>query len=269
MPNEIVEMIADKVVLKENPGVYISGGLDSTIVLYHLSKLTSNIKTYTAKFDLVGDECDKARKVADYYNTDHVEVKVENFIERLQEILDIFEKPRYNVWPYFLAEKAKEDGIENVYIGEGSDEHFGGYQNKGYLDAWVDHQVYVMPTYEVIHKTFGINLEVPFHQLNWEETKKWHSSPNKKLLVEAYRGLIPDNFLDTKKTPPAFSHYMQLWKSNISKFFPNIHPKCDADVRDILDYIATWNWSLNRYFIIKEKMNKSEEKVNGRRYKNI
>jgi len=241
--NEIIRMVEEKIVPKHKPAVYISGGLDSTVLLHHLvEKVSGDVYTYTAKFGLEGDEDDDAQRVADHYKTVHKVVKFSNFVENLPQILVNFDRPRYNVWVYFLVKEARNDGRKTGYGADGADEHFGGYSNKTYLQAWADHIVYIRPIYEVTHRIFGLDLEFPYGDLDWEKTKKFHENPNKRLFREAYRGVIPDFVINKKKTPPPFADYWKLWNKELKQYFPDYVPKSVEDIKTILQSLATEAW---------------------------
>ena len=99
--HDIVKMIDDATPHTANPAVYISGGLDSTIVLHHVcEKAIKPVYTFTARFNVETDECEHAAEVAKHYGTIHTEVQITNLIERMPEILKIFDRPRYNFWIY-------------------------------------------------------------------------------------------------------------------------------------------------------------------------
>jgi len=186
------------------PAVYISGGLDSTILLYHLTEKTKEqVFTYTAGFQ--GDnEFREARRVAEHYETRHREVLIDD-IAIYGELQRHLEKPQYNLWPYFLAEAAHQDGRKACYIGEGLDEHFGGYWNKNgdYLECWTNHYVYVMPAYATVHNLFGLHVEAPFTRLNFKQTLPfWDQARKKTALREAYKDIVPTFVLDRKKNAP-------------------------------------------------------------------
>jgi len=239
----IVELVRSCVIPCHKPAIYISGGLDSSIVLHHVRELIDDdIYTYTARFGLDGDETRFAEMLAEHYGTKHKTVDIIDYIPRLPEILEGMSHPFFNVWFYLLGEQAVKDGRRTVYIGEGADERFGGYESKSYIDAWGDHLVYVMPVYYQIHKKLGIHLEAPFERLDWRECLKWYAPPTKAVLKEAYRDILPNFIIERRKTPPAYINYWQLWKLSICKYFPNYHPKSIYDVRECLKYLATEAW---------------------------
>jgi len=238
----LVGMIDACVISKPKPAVYISGGLDSAILLHHLTEnATEKIYTYTARFNLDGDELVSSQMTAEYYGTKHQVVDCSEMVQYLPEILRGFDHPRYNIWPYFLALQAKKDSRQTVYIGEGADEHFGGYVSKGYLEAWADHSTYITSMYKKLHEKLGLKLEIPFDRLDWRKTIKFYKPPDKALLREAYQHILPPFVIEKPKTPPAFTRYWQLWYL-IKKDFPNFKPKTVDEIKKILRFLACKAW---------------------------
>lgn len=254
--NKLVELIRSKVVVKSKPAIYTSGGLDSTIILHHLREKTDGeIYTYTAKFNNEGDEHKKARRLADYYNTIHKNIDVDNYVKTLPEIMKFFRQPRYNVWPYWLAKQAQLDDRKTVYIGEGSDEHFGGYSHRDYLEAWAMQLMYVRYTYDTIHTHLDLNLQVPFSDMYWKDVVDYYSPPDKKLLRDAYSDILPDFVIDTNSSqPPAFvSNYRKLWNTELYKYFPDYSPSSVSDIREILQLLVTKIWIQHREYLMDVK----------------
>ena len=121
-------------------GVYLSGGIDSSTVLFAMSQVRKNIKTFTIGFGLgEGEESTKfnsdaelAKKTASFFGTEHHEVVVS-----AQDVLDSFgQVVRHNSDPisnptatamYSLAKFAKEK-VTVCLTGNAGDELFGGYE---------------------------------------------------------------------------------------------------------------------------------------------
>ena len=243
--NKIQKQIKFNQTFGENTAVYLSGGMDSAIILYHVTEAARDVGkkifTYTADFGIEKDECMQAERIANYFGSIHKNVKIDGFYNKLQEILPLFEKPRFNVWPYFLAEAAKRDACKNIYIGEGSDEIFGGYDNKSYLQAWADSIIYIMPTFKIIHKYLNLELKAPFYDLDWRYFLGYHLNPNKKFLREAYRSFIPDFILDAKSRPPAITNYIEFGKKEFPQYFHKI-PESQDEARKRINKIVTYLW---------------------------
>ncbi len=137
-------------------GVFLSGGLDSSLNVALMSELTDKVSTFTVAFH-DGPEYNElawARKVAQIYDTNHHEIIIGE-----TEAFNFFEKMVYHqdepigdcvcVPIYFVSKLLKDQGVTVVQVGEGSDELFCGYQQyANYLNTyrwWYASQAY-MPT---------------------------------------------------------------------------------------------------------------------------
>lgn len=110
-------------------GFYLSGGLDTSSVVAIASELSDDpIHTFCMGFD--DDQWDEradARAVADYFETVHHEIKIENeFMRDFPEMIWHADEPKRNLYPYYVAE-AMSDYVTVALGGLGADELFGGY----------------------------------------------------------------------------------------------------------------------------------------------
>ncbi|MCK4463331.1 MAG: asparagine synthase (glutamine-hydrolyzing), partial [Candidatus Omnitrophica bacterium] len=113
-------------------GMFLSGGVDSSLVTALMSQLSSGrIKTFTIGFDYEDySEIKYARKVAEHLGTDHSEFIVK------PEILKILDKLvwHYNepygdsscLPSYYVAKETREH-VKVALNGDGGDESFAGY----------------------------------------------------------------------------------------------------------------------------------------------
>jgi asparagine synthetase B (glutamine-hydrolysing) len=228
--------------------VNISGGIDSTIVLHHLHEKTEEpIWTYTVGFTDQETEFAYAQQVSDHYNTVHHEVVIDNMLDRYPEILRYMDAPRFNLWPWWVAERQSKDKRLNVYIGEGGDEHFGGYWYKpktSYVHQWNHLFTYVDPTYQQIYDHFNINLHKPLHpsNLSWAKTLPYYDPlQQKRYLKKAYRGVIPDFVLDRRKLNGR-KDYWVIWRKELSGMFPGCLPSCEQDIIEMWNLWVTKEW---------------------------
>lgn len=123
-------------------GLYLSGGLDSTVILHELSSRSKNlVRTYTTRFDTrnpeMNSDADMALRLCNDYTIEHNELLVteKDFIDAFDATIEALEEPRYHLSApayYLLAKFARKD-IVVVFSGSGGDELFLGYER--YLDA--------------------------------------------------------------------------------------------------------------------------------------
>ena len=121
-------------------GVYLSGGVDSSIVLSVAAREQKNINTYSVAFDLSDEEeADKfnadavlAKKTAAYFGASHHEYRLssDTALELIEDAVYHLDQPLANatsIAQLFLARHVKPTATV-VLTGEGGDELFGGYE---------------------------------------------------------------------------------------------------------------------------------------------
>ena len=131
--------VARQLVSDRPVGVFLSGGLDSSIVLDAATKAGGVMETFSLNFALTEEEqADKfnadariAQHTATHYAARHHEITLseEEFVESLPDVVRYLDQPIANatsVAQYVLAKKAREH-IVVALQGDGGDELFGGY----------------------------------------------------------------------------------------------------------------------------------------------
>ncbi len=114
-------------------GAYLSGGIDSSIIVSIMSKNSSfPIKTFTIGFkDRDFNEFYFARQISQHYSTEHYEIDVDfnDYIEAHEKISSMKGSPVGvpNEPLIYILSKYLKRYITVVLSGEGSDEIFGGY----------------------------------------------------------------------------------------------------------------------------------------------
>jgi asparagine synthase (glutamine-hydrolysing) len=125
-------------------GASLSGGIDSASIVHFMSKLNNSpVKTFTVGFNDISDELNEAKKIAEFYNTEHHEIIVDfkDITKNIPKILwnaEIpFAKPAMYA-TYFLSKGIRERNVTIDLSGEGSDEIFGGYNR---YDIYLNNQL--------------------------------------------------------------------------------------------------------------------------------
>jgi asparagine synthase (glutamine-hydrolysing) len=127
------ESVALRLVSDVPLGVFLSGGLDSSALVALTKHLDyPRIRTYSIGFNDEFDELESAREVANFFETDHHEIVIDekDAIRVLPEVVYHMDEPvadPASVPTYFLAQQASKD-VKGILLGEGSDEVFGGYE---------------------------------------------------------------------------------------------------------------------------------------------
>lgn len=122
-------------------GVFLSGGVDSSIVAAIMSKVTDHkIKTFTVGYrNKRYDESDRALKVATHLNSEHFSCLLEydEVIEDLDKVLLNYDEPfgDPSCLPTHFISKKTSQFVKVVLTGDGGDEVFAGY-NKYLLHTY-------------------------------------------------------------------------------------------------------------------------------------
>jgi asparagine synthase (glutamine-hydrolysing) len=114
-------------------GIFLSGGMDSSAVTALASELAPiRLKTFSIGFqDSAYNELPYARRVADAFDTDHVEdVVALDAIDLLPELVEHFDEPfaDSSALPTFRVAQLASQSVKVVLTGDGGDEAFGGYR---------------------------------------------------------------------------------------------------------------------------------------------
>ena len=114
-------------------GAFLSGGIDSSIVVALMSTLSSRpVKTYSVGFEEADfSELKYARMVAQQYQTDHHEFILNpNFIDILPKLVWHYGQPYADpsALPSYYVSHQTRQHVTVALNGDGGDETFGGYQ---------------------------------------------------------------------------------------------------------------------------------------------
>ncbi len=115
-------------------GVFLSGGIDSSIITALMADKADKIKTFSIGFKEASfDESEYARIVAKYYNTDHTEhiLSSDYCAEILPDIISRLDEPMADasVAPTYLLSELTRQHVTVALGGDGSDELFAGYEH--------------------------------------------------------------------------------------------------------------------------------------------
>ncbi|WP_183564185.1 asparagine synthase (glutamine-hydrolyzing) [Mucilaginibacter sp. SP1R1] len=140
---ELKELLSDAVNVRMhadvNLGVFLSGGIDSSIVAALAAKNTSQIKTFCIKFNEKGfDESVYASNIAKYLKTDHHEIEchTEDGVALIEKFGDYYDEPfaDSSAIPTLLLCKHTKKFVTVALSGDGGDESFMGYSRYKWLN---------------------------------------------------------------------------------------------------------------------------------------
>ena len=123
-------------------GIFLSGGIDSSLIAYYAKKFDSNITSFTIKMEndtydessyakLVADKLGIANNIAEFNNNE--------IIKSLEIIENKMDEPLGDpsILPTFLLSKFAKESVKVALSGDGADELFCGYapfKSANYLD---------------------------------------------------------------------------------------------------------------------------------------
>jgi len=115
-------------------GAFLSGGIDSNVIVGLMASQARRVKTFTVLFDepemTYYDERAEARRAADKFSTEHHELTID--LSRPEEMLDLvehFDQPFGNTTFFltYLLSRYTRESVTVALSGAGGDELFGGY----------------------------------------------------------------------------------------------------------------------------------------------
>jgi asparagine synthase (glutamine-hydrolysing) len=115
-------------------GVFLSGGLDSSVITSIASKYRKKIKTFHISFPGYGDldESKYAQQIADHFHTDHMVLNGNiDLTSELPKIAKYFDEPiaDSSILPTYIVSKLASAHCKVMLGGDGGDELFGGYSH--------------------------------------------------------------------------------------------------------------------------------------------
>lgn len=205
-------------------GVYLSGGLDSSLVAALMRSHTVQLHSFTAGMEGAPD-LQAAREIAQFLGTEHHELiytaeDVQAALPKVIWHLESFDAPliRSAVPMYFVSRLAAEH-VKVVLSGEGADELFAGYSylarigtgrelRKELADITIRLQDTNLQRADRMSMAHGLEARVPFLDLDLvryvsrlptELIEPRMDRPEKWLLRQACRGILPPEILERKK----------------------------------------------------------------------
>lgn len=184
--NLIIQSVHEEMVSDRPVGVFLSGGLDSTVLVASLKAAGhKNIKTFTVGFDSTdfkSSEAKDAKIAAQYYGTEHSDIQIEgtevyNAIDSYIEAIDQPSIDGLNIW---LVSKKTSEHVTVAISGLGGDELFSGYSIDRNILYW--HEKNAALT-KILSFTEPIWRNIPKH---WKLRRKLHSVSKFADFTEGY-----------------------------------------------------------------------------------
>ncbi|MDQ1341000.1 MAG: hypothetical protein QG567_2158 [Campylobacterota bacterium] len=201
-------------------GAFLSGGIDSGLIVGVASEYLKNLKTFTVSFGKEYDESALAKEVALKYKTNHTTIDIQmNVKNDIQKILANYSQPFFDssaIPSYYVSKEAKKF-VTVVLNGDGADELFGGYRR------------YVPAANGLIEKA---------KKLNW--LLRFMPKPHNKKNLYSHLFRLLD--MSSKKEP--FDFYLSSTIDIFEGFEKNINQDCNNPMREHLKNIYQKDISL-------------------------
>ena len=128
--NKLKESINSQLISDAPLAIFLSGGLDSSVLTYFASIKNKNINTVSITFD--GELSEKKYQdiISNKYKTNHHSIKIteRDFLDNYSTFLKYMDQPTIDgLNTFFVSKAAKQLGIKCAMSGIGSDEIFYGY----------------------------------------------------------------------------------------------------------------------------------------------
>ena len=207
---DLLELSIKRRLISEIPMSFIySGGLDSSIVLYHIAKLKQNIKIFTIdnNNDLIyaeryADELGYKLSVLKMEEDDNTYLDAHYFNESMVDLGSVTPK-------YILFKKIHSLGYNVAIGGTGADEVFGGYKRMQkfdfqHNDIYNELVYYHLPRVEKLSMANTVEYRTPYtadYVIDYGLRLGYKNRINKIFLRNTYRNLIPDYIIDREKIP--------------------------------------------------------------------
>ena len=142
LESELVESIRLRLVADVPVGIFLSGGVDSSLVTAIGQKCTNQqLKTFTIGFDDPEiNESEHAKRVAQQVGTDHHELicTEADFLAIVPRIPEIADEPLgdASIIPTYLVAKFAREHVKVSLSADGGDEIFGGYTKYEFVKKW-------------------------------------------------------------------------------------------------------------------------------------
>tara|TARA_B100000941_G_scaffold238464_1_gene181574 strand:- start:3194 stop:5041 length:1848 start_codon:yes stop_codon:yes gene_type:complete len=139
IPEILAEVVKDQMISDVPVGLFLSGGIDSNLLLSLMSEVSNyKINTYSSFFSVsknddfkFNSDANIAKKSATFFNSNHNEISIneKSIIENIENAVWHMDEPNSNssLVPNYLLAKSACKSNKVVLSGEGGDEIFGGY----------------------------------------------------------------------------------------------------------------------------------------------
>lgn len=238
----ILEDATKKRLISDVPlGAFLSGGVDSSIVVGLMAKNSSSVKTFSVGFmdseekeDSVS-ELKYAKIVSQHFGTVHTEIMVEpKMVEILPKLIWFYDQPfaDTSMIPSFYVSKVTRKYVTVALNGDGGDENFCGYLRYKAIKAsdFLPFEILGKSFYEVSSKILSSFLPLEKRK----QFKRFSSVLGHKT---AMRNILWHIYFSNEQKKDIYSKFMkEQIKSNCYEYMLNVYYNSSAT--DVIDKIS-------------------------------
>jgi asparagine synthase (glutamine-hydrolysing) len=135
--NKLDASVKERMIADVPLGAFLSGGVDSSVVVALASRYTSQLNTFSIgyKDNPFFDETKYAQLVARKYNTNHTvfSLTTNDFLQHVTDVLDYIDEPfaDSSAIPVYILAMHTRKYVTVALSGDGGDEVFAGYNKHG------------------------------------------------------------------------------------------------------------------------------------------
>ncbi len=252
--DKIQKVVKNQLISDRPVGIFLSGGIDSNIVLSQVVKnntLTggNKTKTYSVGFEVdvekekFNTDLNLARQSAKFFNTDHHELLISDKMVRdnFEKVVDKMGEPFSNFTNfsmYFLSEFAKQD-VAVVLGGDGGDELFGGYPRYHYSKLISQYQLLPEFSRKLVFDKVGVKLF-------GDKFKKFGIKG-----IDKFLAIRMQNDQDIKRVLKNSLYEKDAVKNYFSKFF---NPMVTKDYEKNFMHTDLTTWLIDESLLRSDKM---------------
>ena len=141
----LIESMRKQMKVDVDLGAFLSGGIDSSIVVALMSQLSDNpVNTFSIGFrESTYDESHRAKLIAEKFKTNHTThyLNYDDVVDEIDEIVNYFDEPYgdSSAIPSYYVAKVASSTVKVALTGDCADELFGGYEkylSRYYTQKW-------------------------------------------------------------------------------------------------------------------------------------
>ena len=138
--NQLIKTLKGQMISDVPLGAFLSGGIDSSLIVSLMKSIQTNVKTFTVGFEnSLYDESKFAESVASYLETDHTTIIVseKETLDVIPKLSSMYTEPfaDSSQIPTFLVSQIAKENVTVALSGDGGDELFGGYNRYTWGDT--------------------------------------------------------------------------------------------------------------------------------------